>query len=115
MFILNYLAIRYLTLIYSIMAAIYNPEFRKSIMIRCLSYFIASVPWLVSVFVSSEYREGLWWASAILDLVLSIVAILFIQRCEYRVTLNIEHHTERLGLLTLVVLGTLSISSYSTL
>ncbi len=97
------------------MAAIYNPKFRPTILIRGGSYFLASIPWLVSVFVSSEYREALWWSSAILDRVLSIAAMLLtkIFDCKYRVALNIEHHTERLGLLTLVVLGTFLVLRYS--
>ncbi len=88
------------------MASLYNPEFRSSILIRNVCYVVASIPWIISIFLP-EYRELLWWLSAILDLVLSNAAFYIIEmaHCKFRVAVNIEHHTERLGLLTLIVVG----------
>ena len=88
------------------MASFYNPQFRNSILIRSACYAVASIPWIMSIFVP-ERRELLWWISAALELILSNAAMYIIElvHCEYRVAVNIEHHTERLGLLTLVVIG----------
>ncbi len=45
--------------------------------------------------------------STVLDLVLSNATVYLIElmHCKHRVALNVEHHTERIGLLTLIVLG----------
>jgi low temperature requirement protein LtrA len=54
--------------------------------------------------VAGKYRETLWWTSIGLDYLFRILFIGF-KPAVHRYAVNIEHHVERYGLLTIVVLG----------
>ena len=63
----------------------------------------------VSLFVSSDYRAILWGSAAISEYIVQysqvIASLYLLQPPKYRLAINVEHMNERMGLLTLMVLG----------
>ncbi|KAJ3196255.1 hypothetical protein HK101_009626 [Irineochytrium annulatum] len=87
------------------------PEFSFAVSITLVISLIGTAPYLASVFLADAYRPALWWSGFLVELAAQNLLILVFRHyipkrfMKYRLALNIEHHSERFGLLTLMVLG----------
>ncbi|KAJ3329513.1 hypothetical protein HDU76_007747 [Blyttiomyces sp. JEL0837] len=68
--------------------------------------------YIASLFTSLEGRVILWWSGFFWDTVIYgfVIYISRVFKFKYRVAINIEHHTERIGLLVIIVLGEVVVS-----
>ncbi|KAI9146441.1 bacterial low temperature requirement A protein-domain-containing protein [Paraphysoderma sedebokerense] len=112
-YIASFLLCRLLIGLVSVLRAVYHPKFRHSIVIIQWFKLAESVPWFLSLFLSRDYQLRLWWASTILDLLSALQSTILVRfgiKLKYRLALNIEHFTERFGLLTIIVIGEMVVS-----
>jgi low temperature requirement protein LtrA len=87
--------------------AFWFPKFRSFLAVTQIGNIISPTLFLISIFVE-EYREILFWLALAVDtslFYLSVVIIGLFKNAKYRIALNIEHFTERIGLFTIIVLG----------
>ncbi|KAJ3209614.1 hypothetical protein HK099_008471 [Clydaea vesicula] len=109
-FIISFLIARFLYLLYGGLGANHQ---RKSYVLLSFMNFVASIPWIISLFVDAKYRNILWFTSMALDYFGSPLTILAYKvsslknfvNLEYSMALNIEHFVERNGLFVIVALG----------
>ena len=104
-FISCFLIFRFFYLIYGLIGIYNQPRFLTSNMVLITSSILSSVPFFISIFLDSSLRTLLWWIGILLDYIFFFIAVAigrnFFQS-QPKVALNIEHHTERHGLLTLI-------------
>ncbi|KAI8813990.1 bacterial low temperature requirement A protein-domain-containing protein [Cladochytrium replicatum] len=91
----------------------YVPKFAPSNHNVVFSVLFPTAFWIASLFTSMDDRYWLWWAAFIVEISmlyggLQIATKVF--KVKYRFALNIEHYSERYGLLTLIVLGEIVVS-----
>ncbi|KAI8813090.1 bacterial low temperature requirement A protein-domain-containing protein [Cladochytrium replicatum] len=91
----------------------YVPKFAPSNHNVVFSVLFATAFWIASLFTSMDNRYWLWWAAFIVEIGglyggLQLATKVF--KVKYRFALNIEHYSERYGLLTLIVLGEIVVS-----
>ncbi|KAJ3088214.1 hypothetical protein HK102_009287 [Quaeritorhiza haematococci] len=106
-FIITFLITRVLYIIYNGSSLLPLPQYIWMMVPITITTALSLIPWFVSIFVDPSYRVMLWWLSWACDFAFfhSLIAYARIVRPVHRIALNIEHHVERLGLLTVVVLG----------
>ncbi|KAJ3116929.1 hypothetical protein HDU96_008329 [Phlyctochytrium bullatum] len=93
------------------------PKFGTSIGSLIAGTSVSTVPYLVSLFFGKKERVYLWWIGFAMDTFLFPVAI-FVSRflriggknALYRISVNIEHHTERFCCFTMAILGEMAIA-----
>lgn len=109
LFIGVFLLFRLLYFLYVIVAIYHEPDFIFGGLIQLeAAVLLSSIPWFASLFADHSYRYALWGASAILDygsVFFSVIASYILLGKRKRYAINIEHQTERMGLLTLIVIG----------
>ncbi|KAJ3125741.1 hypothetical protein HK098_008263 [Nowakowskiella sp. JEL0407] len=87
-----------------------TPKFRPQLYSATFPTYLSVVPLFISLFMSDRnVKMALWWTSLAIEFTANFIPyalnVLPSMRAKYRFALNIEHQTERMGLLTLVVLG----------
>ncbi|KAJ3126972.1 hypothetical protein HK098_006939 [Nowakowskiella sp. JEL0407] len=88
----------------------YASKFRHTMTSTVLPNAFSAIPLIVSLFFADRnIKMALWWTAWAVELASAILPFLLFTvkqfKSKYRFALNIEHQTERMGLLTLVVLG----------
>ena len=113
-FILAFLISRMITFFAWCLLLIKNRKFRKNIWYWNLSQNLSSIPYIISLFFQDrDSIRNLWLAGIIVDLIFYIMVanIIRVVKFNYRVGVNIEHITERLGLFTVIVSGSNSMTN----
>ncbi|KAJ3310216.1 hypothetical protein HDU76_003422 [Blyttiomyces sp. JEL0837] len=87
------------------------PQFGPFLMLMELVVVCGTLPFFISLFLPASYRPALWWTGFLVEQFVQNVFLIMMRRwipkkwLRYRFAFNIEHHAERFGLLTLIVLG----------
>lgn len=83
------------------------PKFATNISLRTSATILSSIPWFASIFLDRKYRIPLWWIGLVADFVsrFLVYALRYFFGGKYRLAFNIEHHWERFGLFTMIMLG----------
>ena len=108
-FITAFLACR---LIYSLMLTLTlrnSPKFMIDIISECIFLIFSSVVYIISIAVADDNNRLVFWSVALgIDLLYHLVSPIIkrhVFKSNYRLALNIEHFTERVGLLTIIAIG----------
>ncbi|KAJ3217420.1 hypothetical protein HDU67_008003 [Dinochytrium kinnereticum] len=87
------------------------PEFSFSVTVFIGVSSVGSIFYLSSLFSPSSYTPILWWSAFLAEQFVQNFLILFMRKLalpkwtRFRVAFNIEHHIERFGFFTIIMLG----------
>ncbi|KAI9139392.1 bacterial low temperature requirement A protein-domain-containing protein [Paraphysoderma sedebokerense] len=107
-YIATFLTCRAILIVVGSIRMLFIPKFQHNWYIMQSIRVIVSIPWFIGLFYGIEYQMTLWWISSVLDITSQAQSILLAKfgiRLKYRIALNIEHYTERFGLLSIIVIG----------
>ncbi|MGC1308212.1 MAG: low temperature requirement protein A [Phormidesmis sp.] len=100
-FALAYIASRGLLIVEYLRAAKHIPDARSLIYRMNLGFTIGALLWVVSLWVPTPWRFGLWAAGLLVDFIAPLLAA----DAQRRLPPHAEHLPERFGLFTIIVLG----------
>ncbi|RKO89499.1 bacterial low temperature requirement A protein-domain-containing protein [Blyttiomyces helicus] len=90
---------------------VFYPEFTGSMIMFMVGHMFERAPFAISMAVDEKWHTMLWWLAIGLDYFGRVVLLLFYRYVYHpKIAVNIEHAAERLGLLTLIMLGEVVVS-----
>ena len=101
-FALSYVAVRMLIILMWLRAAWHNPSSRPMIKRFTIGFSLSVALWIFSIFIPPPDRFFLWGLGLISDLITPLTTVKIQSRLP---RINASHVSERLGLLTLIMLG----------